>query len=545
MSNSKLLQGTLILTLGTYIARVLGMIYVFPFESLVGNKGGALFQYGYGQYTIYLSIATAGVPLAVSKFVSKYNALGDYHTSMRMFKSGMKFTMIMGVTVFAALFFLSPVIAELMLGGNSLDNSLDDVVMVIRMVSVAIIVVPTMSLIRGFFQGNGSMGPTAVSQVIEQIARVVFLLASSYIIIKMLNGRIATAVGFATFAAFIGALGGLAVLYWYWKKRKKHFDKLLEQSVEPANISTRDMFKELFSYAGPFVFVGLAIPLFQYVDQFMFNRAMVAAGHKDTAETLFGITFGWVPKLVMIPVSIATAFGLTLVPTITDSYVNGKRRTLKNQIDQTYQTIMFLVLPAVIGMCVLAYPIYALMYSTSDLGGQMLATYAPLALFFSFFTVNAAILQGINKQRYAVISLVLGLLVKIVFNFPLTYYLQATGSILATALGYFVAIAYTFYMIQKHAAYKFTLFVKRSILIILFVAIMALAVWLVQLGLSSFVSYKDGRIAAGLISFAGVGIGGALYLGLAYKSRLLNIVFGDGFVNKITRRFKRNKVREQ
>jgi O-antigen/teichoic acid export membrane protein len=293
------------------------------------------------------------------------------------------------------------------------------------------------------------------------------------------------------------------------------------------------------------VFVGLAIPLFQYVDQFMFNRAMVAAGHKDTAETLFGITFGWVPKLVMIPVSIATAFGLTLVPTITDSYVNGKRRTLKNQIDQTYQTIMFLVLPAVIGMCVLAYPIYALMYSTSDLGGQMLATYAPLALFFSFFTVNAAILQGINKQRYAVISLVLGLLVKIVFNFPLTYYLQATGSILATALGYFVAIAYTFYMIQKHAAYKFTLFVKRSILIILFVAIMALAVWLVQLGLSSFVSYKDGRIAAGLISFAGVGIGGALYLTLAYKSRLLNIVFGDGFVNKITRRFKRNKVREQ
>lgn len=88
MSDSKFLRGTLIVTLGTFLVKFLGMIYVFPFHALVGTEGGTLYTYGYIPYTIFLSIATAGVPLAVSKFVSKYNALGDYKTSRRMFRLG-------------------------------------------------------------------------------------------------------------------------------------------------------------------------------------------------------------------------------------------------------------------------------------------------------------------------------------------------------------------------------------------------------------------------------------------------------------------------
>ncbi|MGG3120579.1 polysaccharide biosynthesis protein [Priestia megaterium] len=545
MSDSKLLRGTFVLTLGTYVSRILGMIYLFPFAILVGTVGGALFGYGYNQYAIYLSIATAGMPMAVSKFVSKYNALGDYYTSRRMYRAGMKLMLVTGILAFLLLYSLAPVMSRITLGGSDLNNSLEDVVMVMRMVSVALIVVPMMSLMRGFFQGHQSMGPTAVSQVVEQLVRVVFLLASTYIVIKVVHGSLALAVGFATMGAFVGALAGLAVLIWYWKKRKPYLDKMVnEQTVTPTRISTVSIFKELLTYSLPYVFVSLAIPLYQYVDQFTFNRAMVAAGQKEIAESMNGIVQSYVPKLVMIPVSLATAFGLTLVPTITRSFVNKDYNVLQKQIDQTYQTIMFLVLPASVGLMALAGPAYTFFFGTdaSDAGGNVLLYYAPVALLFSFFTVNGAILQGINKQKYAVLSLLFGLIVKIVVNVPFILMFHEIGSVLATALGYIVSLVYMFALIQKHAKYNYSEFIKRSVLILIFVAIMGISVKIVATVIGLFTT--PGRFSATVITIIGAAVGGIIYFIITYRSSLLEKVMGARVTGVIERKIlRRNKQR--
>ncbi|MQR87134.1 oligosaccharide flippase family protein [Bacillus megaterium] len=545
MSDSKLLRGTFVLTLGTYASRILGMIYLFPFAILVGTVGGALFGYGYNQYAIYLSIATAGMPMAVSKFVSKYNALGDYYTSRRMYRAGMKLMLVTGILAFLLLYSLAPVMSRITLGGSDLNNSLEDVVMVMRMVSVALIVVPMMSLMRGFFQGHQSMGPTAVSQVVEQLVRVVFLLASTYIVIKVVHGSLALAVGFATMGAFVGALAGLAVLIWYWKKRKPYLDKMVnEQTVTPTRISTVSIFKELLTYSLPYVFVSLAIPLYQYVDQFTFNRAMVAAGQKEIAESMNGIVQSYVPKLVMIPVSLATAFGLTLVPTITRSFVNKDYNVLQKQIDQTYQTIMFLVLPASVGLMALAGPAYTFFFGTdaSDAGGNVLLYYAPVALLFSFFTVNGAILQGINKQKYAVLSLLFGLIVKIVVNVPFILMFHEIGSVLATALGYIVSLVYMFALIQKHAKYNYSEFIKRSVLILIFVAIMGISVKIVAAVIGLFTT--PGRFSATVITIIGAAVGGLIYFIITYRSSLLEKVMGARVTGAIERKIlRRNKQR--
>ncbi|RDZ15709.1 cell division protein [Priestia megaterium] len=545
MSDSKLLRGTFVLTLGTYVSRILGMIYLFPFAILVGTVGGALFGYGYNQYAIYLSIATAGMPMAVSKFVSKYNALGDYYTSRRMYRAGMKLMLVTGILAFLLLYSLAPVMSRITLGGSDLNNSLEDVVMVMRMVSIALIVVPMMSLMRGFFQGHQSMGPTAVSQVVEQLVRVVFLLASTYIVIKVVHGSLALAVGFATMGAFVGALAGLAVLIWYWKKRKPYLDKMVnEQTVTPTRISTVSIFKELLTYSLPYVFVSLAIPLYQYVDQFTFNRAMVAAGQKEIAESMNGIVQSYVPKLVMIPVSLATAFGLTLVPTITRSFVNKDYNVLQKQIDQTYQTIMFLVLPASVGLMALAGPAYTFFFGTdaSDAGGNVLLYYAPVALLFSFFTVNGAILQGINKQKYAVLSLLFGLIVKIVVNVPFILMFHEIGSVLATALGYIVSLVYMFALIKKHAKYNYSEFIKRSVLILIFVAIMGISVKIVAAVIGLFTT--PGRFSATVITIIGAAVGGLIYFIITYRSSLLEKVMGARVTGAIERKIlRRNKQR--
>src|SRR5690554_5801419 len=250
MSDKQLIRGTLILTASIFLSKMLGLIYVFPFKAIVGLEGLALYQYGYTPYTILLSLATMGVPLAVSKFVSKYNALGDYRTGQRLFKSGIIVMSITGFLAFILLFLLADPIARQVLDTSNLEgNSLKDAVFTIRMVSVALIVVPIMSLIRGYFQGYQSMGPTAISQVVEQIIRIVFILIFTYLIINVWNGSLGTAVGFATFGAFVGALRGLVVLLVYFGKRKGHIQKQVENSTVDHQIPLPKMYKELITYA--------------------------------------------------------------------------------------------------------------------------------------------------------------------------------------------------------------------------------------------------------------------------------------------------------
>lgn len=530
MSNN-LLRGTFVLTLGTYLSRILGMIYIIPFAAMIGTEGGALYQTGYAQYAIFLSIATAGFPAAVSKFVSKYNAIGDYQTSRRMFKAGIVVMLATGFIAFALLYFFAPFLAKSALTESTQSSiTIDDAILVIRMVSIALIVVPLMSLIRGFFQGHQSMGPTAVSQVIEQLVRIVFLLGATYLIINVLKGGMVLAVGYATFAAFVGAIGGMLVLIYYWMKRKHTLLALQENKVITQQKPLSGMFKEVFSYAGPFVFVGLAIPIYNYIDTNTFNRSMYDAGYSENVTiAMFSVLLLYVPKLVMIPVSLATAFGLTLIPSITDSFTNNNRTLLHKQIDQTFQIIMLLTLPAVVGMSVLAGPAYTIFYygNSEDIGTSILMWYAPVALLFSLFTVNAAILQGINKQKLAVISLVMGIIVKLVLNTALIQMFQGVGSILATAAGYTVSLLYGFAMIKRHSGYSFRLFIKRTILMTILTIFMGLTVSVFHSILSIFINYQDGMIESAIVVGASVVVGGAVYIYLAYRSHLLEKVLGN------------------
>lgn len=223
MSSSKLLRGTFILTLGTIISKALGLFYVIPFNMIVGTQGTVLYQYSYVVYSIVISIATAGIPLAISKFISKYNAMGEYALGRRLFKSGLLVMTCTGFIAFLAVYLTAPYLAEIIITDDDLHSTVAEVTTVVRAVSFALIIVPLMSLIRGFFQGHESMGPSAISQVVEQIVRIVFLLGGAAIVIYMLKGSILTAVSIATFAAFIGAIGGACRPFMVFPKKKSKF----------------------------------------------------------------------------------------------------------------------------------------------------------------------------------------------------------------------------------------------------------------------------------------------------------------------------------
>ncbi|MDT9024954.1 MULTISPECIES: polysaccharide biosynthesis protein [Rossellomorea] len=530
--SSKLIRGTFILTLGTFISKFLGLFYVIPFDDLLKGheEGASLYQYGYVPYTIFLTVATAGVPLAVSKFVSKYNAIGEYAVGRRLFKSGLVLMTLTGIVSFLIMYAFAPIFAEMTIKSDEQVISVAQVTTVIRAVSFALIIIPFMSLIRGFFQGHQSMGPTAVSQVIEQIVRIVFLLGGIYVVLNILDGSVTTAIAVATFAAFVGGLASLGALIWYWFKRKPHLDELLEEDRGQEEVSLRSMYKEIIAYSIPFIFVGLANPLFQLVDQITFNTAMSAIGNAKVSDHAFAVLNFYTHKLVIIPVSLATAFSMTLIPLITTSYTSGDRKTMRRNIDQTFQILLFLTVPAALGIALLAEPTYTMFYHSDELGTSILRSYAPVAILFALFAVTAAILQGIDEQKFTIFSLLVGLLLKLVLNIPLIRLFETQGAVIATVIGYAVAILINLYVIKKYARYQFRLIMRRTMFIGALNAVMAVVVLVLYRILVQFLNPESGFQSILLVAICG-GVGALVYFYLSLRSKLADRLFGD----KITR----------
>lgn len=527
---SNIVRGTMLLTGASFLSKFLGMIYLIPFNALVGETGGTLYGYAYTPYSIFISLATVGIPMAVSKFVSRYNALGDYETGIRMFKAGSILMTITGILAFLVLFLSARTLADWMITNDDASAITSaDVAFVIRMVSFALLIIPVMSIVRGFFQGYNSMGPTAVSQVVEQIVRIGFILVGAYIILEWFGGSIVTAVGFSTFAAFIGALASCFVLWIYFQKRKTYIRRQLESQTYSHDISVKDLFFELFRYAGPFVVVGLAIPIYQLVDQFTFERAMVASGRGDEWVVAYAAVNVYGHKIVVIPMTIATGLSLSMIPAVTDAFTKKNMEQVTNQINQALQIVLVLVIPAAVGIAMLSSEAYGSLYGMKniDITGNLLAWYAPVVLFFALFSVTSSILQGINQQRFAVYSLFCGVFVKVLFNIQLIHIFGAKGAIFGTMLASGIAVALNLWRIRKAADFSYKQIVKRTALIGIFIVIMCLVIWICKLIVGIFVPFEETRWGAIVMLAIGVIAGGYVYLWLAYKSTLLERIFGS------------------
>lgn len=533
MPQSRLLRGTFILSSAIFLSKFLGLIFVIPMAAIVNDKGMALYGYAYIPYTIILSIATLGVPSAVSKFVSKYNAIGDYYTGRKLFRSGLLLMTLTGFAAFLILFFAAPEIAPLVVKDDATrGNDLEDVIMVIRLVSTALIVVPVMSVMRGYFQGFQSMGPTAVSQVVEQILRILFALVGAFLVVFVFGGSISVAVGLATFAAFVGALGGLTVLVRVFLKRKKLLDRQLAESTVNSNISLVNMYKEIVAYAIPFVVVDLAIPLYLLIDELTVNKTLMSQGYGQlAAETVFSTLDQLSQKLIMIPVALSTALAVTLIPTITRSFSTGKYRLMHNQMTQAFQIVLFLTVPAAVGLSVLSYPIFGTLYAGNhvELGGLIMRWYAPSALLFALFDTTASILQGINQQKFAVLNLLIGLLLKLLLNEWLLTLFHGIGAIIATDIGFVCSIVLNVIAIRAYAQYNLKFIAKRALLILLFSGLMAAVVLIVTLPFPHGSPLLQNWAGSLLVMVIGVVAGGACYGWLAYRSNLAGQILGDRF----------------
>ena len=186
MKKNTFMEGAIIATIGIIIVKVIGLFYVIPFNAIIGEQGGALYGYAYNIYQLFLSISSVGFPFAISKITSEYTALGYKNAVKKTYNLAIKIISVISLIIFILLFVFAPQIGKLIIGDVTGGNTYEDIAFVIRVVSFAILVVPFLSVTKGFLQGHKYISPTSISQIIEQVVRVAVILIGSYLALRVL-----------------------------------------------------------------------------------------------------------------------------------------------------------------------------------------------------------------------------------------------------------------------------------------------------------------------------------------------------------------------
>jgi len=528
------MKGAFILTAGAMLSKIIGLFYVIPFNSMVNDLNGPeLYRYSYGSYILFITIATAGFPPAVAKLTAKYNALGEYKQSYRFFQYGQFLMLFMGLAAFLLLFFLAPWIAK---GIHATNFSVADITFTLRMIATALLIIPVLGFTRGFFQGHEQMLPTSLSQVAEQLARVSFLLISVYLVVVKYNQNIVLGIGLATAAAFVGAVAALLVMHYFLFKHRDYFNDLLNQDKGSEPIPIKKMLGEVLLISIPFIFVAVILPGFQLVDDFTINRILRFVDPTIDSGIFNALINFKIQQIVMIPMVLATAMQVSIIPTISAIVAKENLQAIKPHIERVFMVTLTILIPASFGIMVLSKPLYLAFYEYNELGFYFLAIGAPLVIAFAMTTVSASILQGMNKQFFSIKSLAAGFTVKIVANVILLYFFGATGAVIASALGYSTIALLNIVMISKHTQFSFNRLFRRGLLITLLSLFMVAVLLLVQLLLGLWI-VPDTRWSAVIYLVICVPIGALVYLVLAHKTGILEKALGAR-ATKIMKRLK-------
>ena len=466
LKKDSLFKGTAILSLSLILTKILGAVYLIPFYQIIGGEEQmALFNYGYSYYATILEISAAGTPLAIAKLVAKYNAVGAYSVSRRIYNLGSWLLVIMGIVGFCILFFGSGFISEQILISSQQKFTPQEGSLVLKSLSFGIPLVLVSAGIRGLFQGHEIMLPSALSQFVEQVARIAFMLGATYFIMRVLGYGVVEGNVSATFAATIGAIFSLITLFFFYTKYRKKLDFNREEDEVQLDISTSKLIKEFFSVSIPFIFIVGLFPILNIIDQHNFVHGMTKIGKANIVDGRFS-ALQLVNKVVMIAVAIAPAFSSTFLPSITRLFARGDKISVSSQINRVILALMMIVLPALVGMYVLADPIYSAFYSRSLENADLLRFYLPLAVLYSIYSLTSIIMQAVNRQLLNLVAIAVGLIVKYLTITPFVVRFETNGVILSSIATYMIMIVINLVIINTEVRLRIFEFISRLFIIL-------------------------------------------------------------------------------
>ena len=546
MKKSGFLEGTIIATAAIVITKILGMLYVIPFYAMVGVQGSALYAYAYNIYVMFLDISSAGLPVAISKIIKEYNTLGMMDAKVRAYRLGRKIINFVSIAAFIILFIFAESIATLIIGDLQGGNTIGDVAFVIRCVSFAILVVPFLSVSKGYLQGHNIINISSMSQVIEQVVRIAVILGGSYLALNVFHLSLTTSVGIAVFGAFAGGLA--AVLYIFSKMRGHKKELSLTSDIKKDKITNKEIIKKIISYAVPFIIIDVGVSIYNFVDMVLISRTMTSLGFDAyTTEFITSSVATWSSKISMVVISIAMGLTVSLIPNIVEAFTLKKWDLVESRLNKALQVILVVSIPMVIGISLLSRPIWSIFYGATDvdLGGLVLGFYIFISLFSNIYMVTSSTLQSLNKFKTVYLTTLGGYVLNALLDVPfmlIAYHLgfePFIGAVFASIIGYSFSAFSALFILKKDHHLKYGETFKMLGKVIIPTVVMILVVFLLKFLIPlNIVSKTSCIIYVAIISI----VGAIVYLFVAYKQGILTTVFGKEYLNKILKKITFGKV---
>ena len=450
-NNSKFLKGTMILTISSIIVKVIGSLNWIILSRVLGGEGIGLYQMGFPIYLMAITVSSAGVPVAISIITSEKLANKDYRGAKRVFNVSLRLLLVSGLIFSSALLF----------GADFLINQqiIRDARAYYSIIALApaVFFVTFLASFRGYLQGWQIMTPTATSEVVEQLVRVITMLVFADLFMPY---GLAYAAGGASMGAGAGAFCALLVLMWFYRRLKRRLHEEIEaQDDSIPQESAGHIIKRLLKLALPVSLTSLMLPIGANLDLLIVPQRLEVAGFDVRHATeLFGYLTGMAVPLVNLATIFTAAMTISLVPSISESRTLERFDAIRDKIRLAFRVAMIITFPCFMGLFFLAEKVAALIYNAPGAAGAI-QTMSVGILFLGMHQISTGILQGLGKTAIPVINMILACLVKVVMSWWLTAipFLGIKGASMATVADFAVAAIINMGFIYKYTGFTFSL----------------------------------------------------------------------------------------
>ena len=508
------MHGAAILTVGVIIMKVLGFFYKVPLGNILGDEGYSMFLGAYSIYNIFFTLATAGLPVALSRLVAEADAHGRMRQEEKTFRVALATFAVLGV-IFSLVLYLFPE----WLAANYLENP--DAAMSIRAMAPAILLVCLVSAYRGYCQGNGNMIPTTVDEVLEVLFKVIFGLILAAAFLRAGKGLPVGSAG-AILDVSIGSVVSLGYMIWY---RHRHYRDLAapytaggvepdEPGGEERTDSALKIVRDLLTIGVPIALGACIMAILNSIDSKLCMNRLQTAAHFSyfEAKVLYGV-YGKAQTFFNLPAAFITPLTISIVPAISAAFARGDKEDAAKISEDSMRIAAVIALPMGVGLSVMSEPIMRGFYPESHHAGPvLLAIMGAAAFFVCMLLMENAVLQASGKEKYTMITMIVGGLVKIAVNWilvarrPINIY----GAPIGTLASYVAMCAMNFLFMT--ASLERTPRLGRILFKGMFCsAVMGFAAWAIY-GLAPRLIHIPGRLGMLLCMFLAMAAAVVVYL---------------------------------
>lgn len=446
-NNNKFLKGTLILTVSSIVVKVIGSLNWIILSRVLGGEGIGLYQMGFPIYLMAITLSSAGIPVAISIITAEKLAQKDFLGAKRVFNVSLRLLFVTGLVFASALFFGAQWLIDhhWIRDGRAYYS--------IIALAPAVFFVTFLASFRGYLQGWQIMTPTAASEIVEQLMRVVTMIVFANMF--MPHG-LAYAAGGASMGAGVGAFCALLVLMWFYRRLKhKLKEDLQHQNPLATRESARAIISRLLRLALPVSMSSLMLPVVANLDLLIVPQRLEAAGfHISQATEFFGYLTGMAVPLINLATIFTAAMTISLVPAISESRALNDVFGIRAKTRTAFRVALIITCPCFVGMYFLAEKIAALIYNAPG-AASAIQTMSVGIMLLGLHQISTGILQGLGRTSIPVINMILAAAVKVFLSWTLTAIptLGIRGAAMATVVDFGLAAILNMIFIYKYTGF--------------------------------------------------------------------------------------------